>query len=64
MADRFFGLDRGDDGTQVTEQASSPAKDVEVVVDDAVGLNKKDVRIALERIMNWIEDKNTTIPGV
>lgn len=48
MADRFYGLDRGE--RLVTIDTSTTGKDVEVVVDDAVGLTKKDIVLALQGI--------------
>ena len=45
MADRFYGIDRGE--RLVTIDTSTTGKDVEVVVDDAVGLTKKDIHLAL-----------------
>jgi hypothetical protein len=64
MADRFYGLDRGESGkhnaTIVTESASSPTKDVEVAVDLAVNLTKAEVAEILDQIKNYIltEDIN------
>lgn len=66
MADRFYGLDRGESGkhnaTIVTESATSPTKDVEVVVDLAVSLTRQEVAEILDQIKNYIltEDENIT----
>lgn len=54
MADRIYGLDRGDTEFDVSEGSSSPTKDVEVVVDLAVSLEKEEVIRALEMIKNHI----------
>jgi len=54
MADRIYGLDRGDTEFDVSEGSSSPAKDVEVVVDLAVSLEKSEVIRKLEEIKNHI----------
>lgn len=54
MADRIYGLDRGETEFNVAESSSSPAKDVEVVVDLAVGLEKSEVLQALDMIKNHI----------
>jgi hypothetical protein len=54
MADRIYGLDRGETEFNVAESSSSPAKDVEVVVDLAVGLEKSEVLLALDMIKNHI----------
>jgi len=54
MADRFYGLDRGDTEFDVVEQATTPAKDVEVSFDLAVNLEKEEVLGKLQEIMNHI----------
>jgi hypothetical protein len=54
MADRIYGLDRGETEFSVAEDSSSPTKDVEVVVDLAVSLTKNEVLMALEMISNHI----------
>lgn len=54
MADRIYGLDRGETEFNVVESSSSPAKDVEVVVDLAVGLERSEVLQALDMIKNHI----------
>lgn len=53
MADRVYGLDRGEQG-EVSEGAASPGKDVEVVVDLAVNLEKSEVLIILDQIKDHI----------
>lgn len=54
MADVIYGMDRGDTEFDIVEQASSPTKDVEVVVDDAVNLTREEVVRALNMIRNHI----------
>lgn len=54
MADRFYGLDRGDQEGDVSEDSSSPTKDVEVAVDLAVSLEKSEVIQLLDMIKNHI----------
>lgn len=54
MADRIYGLDRGETEEDVAEGASSPTKDVEVVVDLAVNLEKHEVLEKLKEISNHI----------
>jgi len=55
MADRFYGLDRGDNEfSVVTEQATSPTKDVEIAVDLAVNLEKSEVLQLIDMIKNHI----------
>lgn len=50
MADIFYGVDRGETEVDVVTSGTSPGKDIEVVVDDAVGLTKEEVIRAL-RVM-------------
>jgi hypothetical protein len=54
MADRIYGLDRGQTEFSVSEGSSSPTLDVEVVVDLAVGLQKSEVLQLLDMIKNHI----------
>jgi len=54
MADRFYGLDRGDTEGDVSEGTSTPTKDVEVAIDLAVDLEKSEVLQKLEEIKNHI----------
>lgn len=54
MADRIYGLDRGDTEFDVAEDSSSPTKDVEVVVDLSVSLEKEEVLRSLDMIKNHI----------
>jgi len=58
MADRFYGLDRGETEADTADALSSPTKDVEVVVDLAVSLTKNEVLLALEMIKNHILKSN------
>ncbi len=54
MADRFYGLDRGETEFDIVEQATSPAKGVEVSIDLAVNLTKSEVIQKLDEIKNHI----------
>jgi len=54
MADIIYGINRGDVEEDVTIGASSPSQDIEVVVDDAVGLTKTEVIQHLDMIKNRI----------
>lgn len=48
MADRFYGIDRGNQGVRnVTEAASTTGLDVEVRV-DLIGMSKVEVLLALD----------------
>jgi hypothetical protein len=55
MADRFYGIDRGEQGVRnVTEGATSTATtDVEVRV-DLIGMSKMEVLLALDTIKEAI----------
>jgi hypothetical protein len=55
MANRYYGLDRGDNENDVTEGSSSTATtDVEVRVDLAASQDRSEVLLALDKIKNWI----------
>jgi hypothetical protein len=56
MADRYYGIDRGEQGVRnVTEGASSTATtDVEVRVDLAANMQKMEVLLALDTIKEAI----------
>lgn len=44
MADRYYGIDRGDNAFKdVVDASSSPTKDVEIVIDLAVNLERSEV---------------------
>lgn len=51
MADIFYGMDRGDQEVDVVTDVASPGKDIEIVVDDAVGLTKEEVLRAIQVYM-------------
>jgi hypothetical protein len=54
MADRIYGLDRGDTEQSVSEGSSSPTKDVEIVIDLAVSLEKSEALFLIDMIKNHI----------
>jgi hypothetical protein len=54
MARRYYGLDRGETEFNVTEQATTPSKAVEVNFDLAAGLEKNEILIKLDEIKNHI----------
>lgn len=59
MAERFYGLDRGETKNSVTEGASTTATtDVEVRVDLASNITRNEVLIALDDIKNYILEHN------
>ena len=62
MADRYYGVSRGDN--RATVSSSQTNKDVELIIDDAVGLTKKDIVVALERIkQELLQDNQFTAGG-
>ena len=62
MADRFYGVDRGQ--TRATVSASTTGLDIELTVDDAVNLSKKDIALALIAIEKaLLEDSGFTAGG-
>lgn len=54
MADRFYGFNRGE--ILPTVDTSTTGKEVELVVDDAVGLTRKDIYLALEQLERAIQE--------
>lgn len=56
MADRFYGIDRGEQGERnVTEGSSSTATtDVEVRIDLAANMSKMEVLLAIDSIKDAI----------
>ena len=62
MAQRYFGLDRGDQENDVTEASSTTATtDVEVRVDLAASMPVSEILIALDNIKNWIIKNQSNI---
>lgn len=54
MADRFFGLNRGQTEFQAAEGAATQATDIEVRVDLTKNLTKSEVLQKLEELSNHI----------
>ncbi len=54
MADLSYGLDRGE--TLVTEGTAAGTLDIELIVDNAVGLTKKDIFLALIRFQRSVQE--------
>ncbi len=54
MAKRYWGVNQGQHQTDVQEGAASPATNVEVNVDLAIGMNREEVLRQLELIKNVI----------
>jgi hypothetical protein len=58
MPDRFYGIDRGNQGvSKVTESASTTGLDVEVRV-DLIGMSKLEVLLALDTLKEAITQDN------
>lgn len=58
MASEYYGLNRGQTEFEVTEQNSSPSKDVELKVDLTKNLTKAEVILILEMIENHLVKGN------
>lgn len=54
MAKRYYGSNRGEATTSISEGSSTTSKAVEVVVDLASNLTQDDVLVKLEEIRNYI----------
>lgn len=55
MANRYFGLDRGETKTDTTEGSSSTATtDVEIRVDLAASMGRREVLIAIDELKQYI----------
>lgn len=56
MAERYYGIDKGEEGAvNVTEGSASTATlDVEVRIDLAAGMTQQEVLLALKTIENFI----------
>lgn len=57
MADIFYGMNRGDQKTAIVVDTSSPSKNVEIVVDDAVSLTKAEVIHCLQQMILYIHEQ-------
>lgn len=59
MADRFYGMARGDN--KATVSTSTTGFSMELTIDDAVNLTRRDIYLALERISEAVlEDEGFT----
>ena len=54
MADIFYSMDRGETEFDIVEQATTPGKDIEIAIDDAVSWNKEEVLRAIDMLKNHI----------
>ena len=61
MADIFYGLDRGDIEEDIVTDTSSPTKDIEVAIDDAVGLTKSEIVQSLQKLINHVMKQDDSI---
>lgn len=60
MATQFFGINRGEQATAVTTGTSTTSKAVELAVNDAVSLTRKEVLDKLDQIRDFIMNQRTT----
>ena len=64
MAERFYGLDRGETKNDVTEGASSTSTlDVEVRIDLASNVTQSEVVFLIEEIKNFILENTRRTVG-
>ena len=63
MTQRYFGLNRGQNAKkdEPTLGTSTGSTDMELRVDDTKLINKKELRILMERIIDYIEERDLTI---
>jgi hypothetical protein len=61
MADVSFHLDRGGNGVggYVTEGTAQGTSDIELIIDNAVGVTKKDIFLALEEFSKVIKESSS-----
>lgn len=59
MADVIYGMDRGDQEHDIVIQATSPTKDIEVVIDQATLSEKSEILDLLDMIKNAILKDST-----
>ncbi len=60
MATQFFGISRGGQLKDVTTGTSTTGKNVEITVNDAVGLKQSDVDVLVETLQQFIYNQRTT----
>lgn len=63
MADRFYGINRGQQEISVSEASSTQSPDLEVILDLTKNMTKTEVLIALEMIRDYIIKKGTWPPA-
>jgi hypothetical protein len=60
MTTQYFGLDRGQQHTQVSRGTSTTGRAIELAVDDAVGIKKSEIVQALRAFeMSLLNDRST-----
>jgi hypothetical protein len=60
MATHFFGLNRGEQSSAVAKATSTTGKSMELAVNDAVGIKKSEILLALEAFKQSILDDRAT----
>lgn len=50
MADRFYGVDRGGQGKDVSEDSSTTSKDVEIRIDLSAGMERHEVLLLIDEL--------------
>jgi len=59
MATQFFGLNRGEQRTSVSTGTSTTGKAIELAVNDAVGITRKEVVDQVQQILDFINSRSS-----
>lgn len=54
MASRYFGINRGQQQTDIVEGSSTNSKDIELAVDLTKSVTKKELLLAMDLLANYI----------
>lgn len=60
MTIQYFGLNRGQQLKDTVSGTSSTGKNVEIAVNDAVGLTRGDIEVLVETLQMFIYNQRTT----
>jgi hypothetical protein len=60
MATRFFGINRGEQSTSIATGTSTTGKAIELAVNDAVGITRKEVLDSLDLLRDAIANQRST----
>jgi hypothetical protein len=60
MTTQYFGLNRGQQLKDVASGTSSPGKNVELAVNDTVGITRGELEVLVETLQQFILNQRTT----